>query len=354
MEEQKDILGLLDMMVQPVFCVKDNIIIRANAPAQQLLLTEGQDVRLLLEDCAEEYAGFAGGCLYLTLQLYGQQLGVCIRRMQDWDVFEVEQGHDSSALQAMALAATSLRKLLGTMLADTAALTDVQLEPEAQQHLMQLNKGLHQILRLIGNMADAEHIPAHARMETVDVSGVLREIFEKAGTLLESAGATLHYQDLPETVYSLADQTMLERAVLNILSNAVKFSPKGSQILASLTRRGRTLRLTIQDSGSGIAQEVMGDLFKRYLRQAGIEDGRFGLGLGMHIVHAAAAHHGGALLVVPGTEGGTRIVMTLAIRQGDGHRLQSPIFPIDYTGGFDHALVELSDCLPARLFDGNI
>ncbi len=352
MEEQKDILGLLDMMVQPVFCVKDNIIIRTNAAAQQLFLCVGEDVRPMLGSGAEEYAEFTAGCLYLSLNLYGQRLGVSIRRMQDLDVFEVEQARDSSALRAMALAASALRKPLGSALADAAALADSQLKPEEAKHLAQLNKGLYQLLRLLGNMADGEHISNCSRMETMDVPGLLREIFEKAGALLEAAGVTLHYQDLPETIYCLVDRAMLERAVLNILSNAVKFAPKESQIHASLTRRGRTLRLTIQDSGSGIGQEVMGDLFKRYLRQAGIEDGRFGLGLGMHIVHAAAVHHGGTLLVVPGAEGGTRIVMTLAIRQSDGKRLQSPIFPVDYTGGFDHTLVELADCLPAQLFGG--
>ncbi len=352
MEEQKDILDLLDMMIQPVFCVRDNFIIRANAPAQQLLLTGGTDIRPLLEGCAEDYEAFTGGCLYLTMTLYGQRLGVCIRRMQTMDVWEVDQPRDSGALRAMALAAVALRKPLGSILSDAAALTDSQLDSDARQHLAQLNKGLYQLLRLLGNMADAEHIPAYAHMETRDVAGVLREIFEKAGTLLEASGVALRYQDLPETIYCQVDRSLLERAVLNILSNAVKFAPKGSQIQASLTRRGRSLRLTIQDSGSGIAQEVMGELFQRYLRQAGIEDGRFGLGLGMHIVQAAAAHHGGTLLVAPGAEGGTRIVMTLAILQGESGRLQSPVFTPDYTGGYDHTLVELSECLPAGLFDG--
>ncbi len=354
MEEQKDILDLLDMMVQPVFCVKDNIIIRANTPAQQLLLPVGADVRPFLESGAEEYAEFTGGRLYLTLRLYGQCLGVSIRRMQDLDVFEVEPSQASSALRAMALAAAALRRPLSSALTDAAALTGSHLAPEAQLHLAQLNKGLYQILRLLGNMADAEYVSAHAHMETMDVPGILREIFEKASALLESAGVALHYQDLAEPIYCQADPALLERAVLNILSNAVKFAPKGSRIDASLVRRGRTLRLTIQDRGSGIAREVMGDLFQRYLRQAGIEDGRFGLGLGMHMVQAAASYHGGTLLLVPGADGGTRIVLTLAIRQGEGRRLQSPVFPVDYTGGFDHSLVELADCLPAQMFDGSV
>lgn len=353
MEEQKDMLGLLDMMVQPVFCVKENIILRANAAAQQLFLSIGQDVRPLLENGAEEYAEFTGGCLYLTLNLCGQNVGASIRRMQDVDIFEVDADGDSSALRAMALAASELRKPLSGALSGAAALLESQEDPDTRQQLARLNRSLYQMLRLLGNMSDAEHISAHSRMETMDAPAVFREIFEKAQSLAAHAGVTLAYQDLNETIFCLMDRQQMERAVLNILSNAIKFAPGGSRITASLTRRGRTLRLTVQDSGSGIAQEVMGSLFQRYLRQPGIEDSRFGLGLGMRMVHAAAVSHGGTLLVSQGEDGGTRIVMTLAIRQKAPGQLSSPIFQVDYTGGFDHSLVELADCLPAELFDGS-
>lgn len=352
MEEQKDMLDLLDMMVQPVFCVKENTIIRANAAAQQLFLRVGEDIRPLLEHSGEEYAEFTGGCLYLSLNLSGQRLGVSIRRMQDVDVFEVDAGRDNSALRAMALASSELRGPLNSALSSAAALMDSQEDPEARQQLAQLNRGLYQLLRLLGNMSDAEQSSACSRMETLDAPGVFREIFEKARMLVSQTGVTLSYQDLKESIYCLADREQLERAVLNILSNAVKFTPKGGQITASLTRRGRTLRLTVQDSGSGIAQEVMGNLFQRYLRHPGIEDSRFGLGLGIRMVHAAAANHGGTLLISQGENGGTRVVMTLAIRQKEPGQLNSPIFQVDYTGGFDHSLVELADCLPAKLFDG--
>lgn len=353
MEEQKDMLGLLDMMVQPVFCVKENTIIRANAAAQQLFLTVGDDVRPLLESGAEEYAEFTGGCLYLTLNLCGQSINASIRRMDDTDVFELDTGNDSSALRAMALAASELRRPLTSALSSTASLLDTQEDPEALQQLAQLNRGLYQILRLLGNMSDAEHFSSHCRMETANANNVIREIFAKAQTLVSHAGVSLYYQDLDESIYCLLDKAQLERAILNILSNAVKFSSRGSQITAALTRRGRTLRLTVQDSGSGIAQEIMGSLFQRYLRNPGIEDSRFGLGLGMRMVHAAAVHHGGTLLVTQNENQGTSIVMTMAIRQSDQNRLRSPVFTVDYTGGFDHSLVELADCLPVELFDGS-
>lgn len=351
MEDQKDMFGLLDMMIQPVFCVKENHIIRSNAAAQQLFLQVGDDVRPLLGTGGEAYETFSNGCLCLSLSIGGQCIRASVRRIEDSDIFELDT--DDGTLRAMALAASQLRRPLSTALTQTAALLDASQNDETLSQLSQLNRGLYQLLRLLGNMSDAEYMTSHCRMETADVSAILREVFEKAGTLVEQTDVSLSYQDLDEAVYCLADRAQLERAVLNLLSNALKFTPKGGRITASLIRRGRTLRLTIQDSGSGIAQEVMGSLFHRYQRQPGIEDSRFGLGLGLRMVHAAAIHHGGTLLISQGENGGTRMVLTLAIRQKEPAALSSPVFAMDYTGGFDHALVELSDCLPPALFDGS-
>lgn len=353
MEENKDMLTLLDKMLQPVFCVKEDRIVQANAAARQMFLQTGMEIQPLLEGTWEEYKAFQGGCLYLTLTVSGQSLSGCVQRVQDLDVFELDTGSDSVALRSLALAAAELRKPLGSALSSTAALLDGLDDPETRLHLSQLNKGLHRMLRILGNMSDAEDLGCFSRQETVNIPEVLEDIFRKAAQMLECSGMELHYDGLSEPVYGLADSIQLERAVLNILSNAVKFSPKGSRIQASLTRRGRILRLTVQDSGSGIAEEVMSSLFHRYLRQPGIEDSRFGLGLGIRMIHGVALQHGGTLLVSRGENGGTRTVMTLAIRQKEQNQMRSPIFPMDISGGYDACLVELSDVLPAQFFDGS-
>jgi len=353
MEEQKDIFDLLDMMVQPVFFVKDNRIIRSNAAAQQLFPQIGESILPLLEHSAEAYREFSDGCLYLPLTVAGQIVGASVRRMNGFDVFELDSDNGSDALRSLALVASTLRRPLSNAMAETVSLLDKQEDPETLQQLSQLNRNLYQLLRLVGNMSDAEHLSAHCPMETVDIAALFREIIEKTATLASRSRITLSYEGITEPVFSLANQSQLERAVLNLVSNAMKFTPKGGCVRASLVKRGKTLRLTIQDSGSGIDQSVMGNLFQRYLRQPGIEDSRNGLGLGLHMVHSAALHHGGTLLLSRNEDGGTSAVLTIAIRQKTAGTLRSPIFEMDYAGGFDHCLVELSDALPFDLFDGS-
>ena len=109
------------------------------------------------------------------------------------------------------------------------------------------------------------------------------------------------------------------------------------------------LRFSIRDNGPGFARNLLGSVFNRYLRQPCIEEGRYGLGLGMVLVRTAAACHGGAVLIDQ-SEGGARVTMTMAIRQNPSGILRSPVLRVDYAGEQDHALVELADCLPADLY----
>lgn len=353
MEENKETIGMLDLMIRPVFCVKDQKIVKVNPAAEGLLLTVGTDISSLLQTGIEEYAAFESGCLYLMLNVGGQSLGASVTRIDGQDVFVLEQDADQAELRSMALAARELREPLNNVMITADRLfpmSALEEDEETRQQVARLNRGLFQMLRILGNMSDAGRSCTVSRQETREISGLFHEIFEKAESLIAHTGLKLRYEGLPETVYALADAEQLERALLNILSNAIKFTPKGGTIEAKLTRKGRFLRLSVQDSGSGIAESVRGSVFSRYLRQPALEDGRFGIGLGMVLIRSAAANHGGAVLIDQPEGKGTRITMTLAIRQSADNVLRSPVMRVDYAGERDHALLELSDCLPVNLY----
>ena len=350
MEVKKDGLGMLDMIIRPGFCVKENLIVKVNSAAQALLITPGIDVRELLMTGQEEYEAFEDGCLYLTLSLSSSGCGASVTRMEDLDVFMLDQEGDDSELRVLALAAQELRKPLTSVMASAKQLTALT-QGDTVEYAARLNRGLHQLLRVISNMSDAGRYAICSRQETRDIGALFAEMMEKAQILVEHTGIRFHYQGLAEEVLCLADGEQLERAVLNILSNAVKFTPAGGIIDVSLSRREKLLQLRVWDSGSGIAECILGNVFSRYLRQPGLEDSRHGLGLGMVLIRSAAANHGGTVLIDQPQETGTRITMTMSIRQNTDTRLHSPVMRIDYTGGWDHGLIELSESLPVSVYE---
>ena len=356
MEQRVDALEMLDLMVRPGFCVEDNRIIKANQNALNWGIEPGADVRPLLLTGQEEYNLFQEGCLYLTVSVSGQQWGASVTRMGAWDVFILEQEADQAELRAMALAARELREPLTSVMttADRLFPVEARIDDEAtREQVARINRGLLQMLRVISNMSDANRYASApvSRQETLDITRFLDDIFSHAGELISHSGLSLSFRNLPAPVLCLVDSEKLERAVLNILSNAIKFTQKGGRIDASLTRRGNLLFLQIQDSGCGIAENLKGSLHSRYLRQPAIEDGRFGIGLGMVLIRSAATCHGGTVLIDHPADSGTRITMTLAIRQNTDPMVRSPLLRVDYAGERNHALLELADALPFSLYE---
>jgi len=275
-----------------------------------------------------------------------------ITRIGDHDLFLLDAPEESEEFRSMALISMELRTSLTRLMANTESLLEQQglTGDNATPEAAKVNRNLMQLMRLVCNLSDVSRYAESSHMELRDVDSFLASLFEKAGTLTASRNIRLTYTGLNTSVFSLIDAEQLERAVWNLLSNAIKFTPQGGTIQASLTRQGNRLRLCVLDSGSGIAETVRGDLFRRYLRQPGIEDSRFGLGLGMTLLRTAAATHGGTVLVDRPADSGTRVTMTIAIRKNNDSILRSPVLLPDYSGGWDHGLLELSDCLPEELY----
>lgn len=349
MEKNKELRDWLNLLIRPGFYVEEGRITQVNAAAQGLLLEPGMDIGPLITSGLESYQNFQTGCLYVQLTLSGMAFHGCVTKDGDADVFILDADAGDTALQALSLAARELRAPLSAVMHGVQAMREEN-NPQAAA----LNRGLYQLLRLVGNMSDAGRTPGNARMETADLTAFFDELFEKTAVFAQSAGIRLEYQGLSKPLLCLADRELLERAVLNLLSNAMKFTPKGGTVRVTLFAGGTSLRLSVWDSGPGIAQEIQGNLFSRYLRQPGIEDSRFGLGLGMVLVRSAAAAHGGAVLIDQPEGWGTRVTITVALRREKAEVLRSPTMRIDYAGERDHALTELSDCLPVSLYKKEI
>lgn len=350
MEQSYDLSGMLDLIIRPAFAVTDGIITYCNQAARGLTITVGTTVESMIETGCEEYSAMASGCLYLSVQVEGHSFGASVSPMEGFDVFVLDQEEDQPQLQAFSLAARELREPLANMLIATERLAPS--EGNASEDLKLLERSLYRILRLVGNMSDAERYAEQSqpRQELRDITAVIGDIFEKAAALTEATGITLRFSNYPEPVFTLTDTERLERAIYNILSNAIKFSQKDGVIEARLTCHGSKLHLTVCDNGSGIAEDILGSVFSRHLRQPGIEESRHGIGLGMFMIRNAASAHGGTVLIERSPEKGTRLTMTLSIRKDLKGNLASPKLRIDYAGEFDHGLIELADVLPPEAF----
>ena len=355
MEKQIDMSGMLELIPQPAFLVDDGTVVLTNQLAKQMMIEQGISIATLLGEAGEEYAAFAGGCLCLTLTICDCVVPAAVTRMDSMDLFVMESAVDQAELKAMALTAMEFREPLSDIMTikdHLVGAVDREQNADVDVWIGQMNRRISQMHRMICNMADAAQYATQMtpRMTCQNICSVLDEVFERAATLVERAGFRLTYRGLREDILCLVAADRLERSVYNILSNAMKNSPEGGAIEATLSRKGNKLYLSIRDHGTGVPDHLLSSVYCRYRRQAGIESAPAGMGLGMVLVRNTAAAHGGTVLIDKSRGKGTRITISLSIRTSGGTTVRSEICSVDYAGEYDHALLELSDVLPAEFY----
>ena len=355
MEQIIDTQELLEQIMCPVFIVKDGIIIQANHAALQRQIEPGTAIQDILFTGQQEYNQFTEGGLCLALCVGNITYTACVVKKESHDVFYLESDYSEPELRAFALASQALRESLGNaMTSADMMLPDTQSSPELKQQLLEISRNLHQLHRAICNMSDAASYGNNrpARVEYRDLASVVDEILEKAQTLVAKTGRTLKYNTLNQSVYSLIDAEKLERAILNLISNAVKYGRNDAPIRVTVEQQEGRFRFSVQNPIDGIGASAYKNLFSYFLREPGIENSRSGIGLGMTIVRSAAMAHEGTVLFDQPAPDCIRFTLSIPIRKSTEYTLRSPVLlPVDYAGGYDHALTELSDILPADLFE---
>ncbi|MGH7314515.1 MAG: sensor histidine kinase [Candidatus Rokuibacteriota bacterium] len=118
-----------------------------------------------------------------------------------------------------------------------------------------------------------------------------------------------------------ADPDALDRIVKNLTSNAIKYSPPGSQVTLSAHRHGAGVEVTIADEGPGIAPDALGLIFEPYYRAADATRTAPGIGLGLAVVKALVEAQGGAIAVASAPGHGTRVTFSLPPSLGDAPAL---------------------------------
>jgi two-component system, OmpR family, sensor kinase len=106
---------------------------------------------------------------------------------------------------------------------------------------------------------------------------------------------------------------------INLIENALRYTPPGTRIHVSTRSAGGEATLVVQDEGPGVPPELASTLFERFVRGAGDRGGSFGLGLA--IVKAVAETHGGSVELQAPPEGGARFVVTLPAAKAGGSDL---------------------------------
>ncbi|HBY98390.1 MAG TPA: hypothetical protein DEP84_31365 [Chloroflexi bacterium] len=191
------------------------------------------------------------------------------------------------------------------------------LSPQDRNELMlSIQRGTRRLENLVDNLLEGASIQAgHFRVHPAPMafSEAVDEALLFMEPLLQMRSQRLELK-IPTSLPDLhGDARRLTQVLVNLLSNASKYSPLGSTITVGAAVEGDALRVTVSDEGGGIPNEAREALFTRFTQVATNDPRRRGVGLGLWIVRTIVEAHGGHVGVQSAPAGGTSFWLTLPL-----------------------------------------
>jgi signal transduction histidine kinase len=265
----------------------------------------------------EEYRGF--------LDLVAGQVGTALRNARAYE----EERRRAEALAELDRAKTrffsnvshEFRTPLTLMLGPLEeVLASDRVDPSVRAELDVAHRNALRLLRLVNTLLDFSRVeagraqaafaPVDLAALTVDLASTFRSAVERGGLSLQVACRPLH-----EPVF--VDRDMWEKIVLNLLSNAFKFTFRGG-IAVRLEPVSGAVRLIVADTGVGIPAETLPHIFERFHRVEGSRSrSHEGSGIGLALVRELVGMHGGTVAVTSQVERGT--TFTVTVPTGSAH-----------------------------------
>lgn len=193
-----------------------------------------------------------------------------------------------------------LRTPLASVLGFTELLLNRELNPERQRkYLTTIHQEAHRLTGLINDFLDLQRIESGKQLyefQNLDIMPVIEEVIEiqKVNTSIHEFVIDLHTE---QTTIS-ADKDKIQQVLMNLIGNAVKYSPEGGSITIRCSDSGQYLQVDIIDEGLGIPQEALPKLFSKFYRIDNSDRREIGgTGLGLAIVKEIVQAHNGNITV---------------------------------------------------------
>jgi two-component system sensor histidine kinase KdpD len=197
-------------------------------------------------------------------------------------------------------------------------------EEERRDVLLTVVEEADHLNLIVGNLLDLARMRAGALVPSTQpilIDEVIGSVLQRMRRSLD--GVVVRTAIRPELPAVEADPVQIGQVLSNIIENAVRFSPKGSEIQISAARWRSAIQVRITDQGPGIPEGDRDRVFEEFYRQdAGT--GRGGTGLGLSIARAVLVAHGGRIWASAAPGGGTAVSFELPIAPGDRPEAGSP------------------------------
>ena len=187
----------------------------------------------------------------------------------------------------------------------------------ANQELLKITQAncerMQQLVDSLLEISCMEAGKAHFTMGLLDMALLIQDVVNR-NRILTRKGVTIQTLIAAKLPPVIADRDKIERVLVNLVDNAIKYTPEKGSITFAAERDGDFIKVSVSDTGPGIPEEERNRIFERFARVSGDEVDHRGFGLGLTYCRLAVEHHGGHIYVEEGEGGlGSRFVFTLPV-----------------------------------------
>ena len=196
---------------------------------------------------------------------------------------------------------------------DIDARAGAAMDERAKKGLGSITDAARKLVRLVDELlllAAGQEDKLRLHPEPTDVAVLVDNAIAAWRPAAENAGLEL-VQRAPKSLVMKIDPTAIERVVSNLLSNALKYTPRGGAVELVLESSDAGVRLSVLDTGPGIDEDLAGRLFGRFERAAGESRRKVGTGIGLSLVKELIEGHGGKVSAQPRATQGTEMRVEL-------------------------------------------
>ncbi|MDE3155698.1 MAG: HAMP domain-containing protein [Acidobacteriota bacterium] len=216
-------------------------------------------------------------------------------------------------LAAVGQMAASVAHQIGTPLNLVSGYVQMLMEEAGPQsrlreRLQIIEEQIQKVAAVVRSMLDRAR-PASPRVP-VDLRALVQRVADVARPALEAAGVQLTLDAPVRESRVSADEVQLELALLNLISNSLDAMPSGGRLQIAMAEADGRARITIADSGTGIAADLLPQIFEPWVTTKPV--GR-GTGLGLSITRDVVVAHGGTIVAENRAEGGARFTVELPL-----------------------------------------
>jgi signal transduction histidine kinase len=171
------------------------------------------------------------------------------------------------------------------------------------------------LIKLIDDLLDLsklEESRLRLRLDEYDLVAYLGDLLTQVRSLAQRKGIALHFESNVENSRVWCDLERIERVVINLLSNATKFTPPGGNVWLKLEDDGPSTRIVVRDDGPGFPVELSSRVFERFFQADMADTRKFGgTGIGLALAKELVELHGGSISARSGESGGATFVVEL-------------------------------------------